>query len=238
MKFAAIVFDMDGVLIDSEPFWRQAEIEVFASVGVHLTEQECMQTTGLRIDEVVAFRHAQQPWSSASQAQVTEAILDRVVNLVQQQGRPIEGALQAVEAAQASGLPMAIASSSSYRLIRATLASLHMEEYFPVIHSAEEEALGKPHPAVYLQAAAKLGQPPSTCLAIEDSLNGVIAAKAARMTTVAIPDRHQPVDPRFCLADYQLTSPLEFPDWLERELRRPRQGSERGTGRISLPGGG
>ena len=101
---------------------------------------------------------------------------------------------------------MGLASSSTYRLIDCTLESLGLKDFFEVIHSAQEEALGKPHPAVYLSAAAKLGVAASGCLAIEHSLNGVIAAKAARMTVVAIPEAHQQSDPRFAVADHRLES--------------------------------
>ena len=213
-----ILFDMDGVLIDSEPFWRLAEIEVFATVGVHLSDQDCRQTMGLRIDEVVAFQYGLAPWKQPGQQQVAGLILDRVVELVRQRGKPLPGVVQAVTAAQASGLPMGIASSSSYRLIEATLDCLGLQEYFPIVHSAQHEALGKPHPAVYLAAADKLNVAASSCVAIEDSLNGIIAAKAARMRVVAIPDEEQGQDPRFVLADTRLHSLLEFPDWLRSVL--------------------
>ena len=76
----ACIFDMDGVLLDSEPFWRQAEREVFATVGLDLTEQDCMETMGVRIDEVVALRHSQKPWSSPSCPNVAEQIVERWPN--------------------------------------------------------------------------------------------------------------------------------------------------------------
>lgn len=204
MAITAILFDMDGILIDSEPFWRKAEVEEFGAVGLKLTEQDCHQTTGLRIDEVVAFRHAQHPWSTPSQAEVAERITARVAELVRRLGQPLQGAPEALEAARQTGLPLGLASSSTYRLIECTLESLGLVGFFDIIHSAQEEALGKPHPAVYLAAAAKLGVAAPHCLAIEDSLNGVIAAKAARMTVVAIPEAHQQSDPRFGVADHRL----------------------------------
>ncbi|MCA9790564.1 MAG: HAD hydrolase-like protein, partial [Candidatus Eremiobacteraeota bacterium] len=115
MAIAAILFDMDGILIDSEPFWRRAEVEEFGAVGLKLTEDDCHQTTGLRIDEVVAFRHAQQPWSEPSQAEVAERITARVAELVATQGQPLGGARQALEAARQTGLQLGLASSSTYR---------------------------------------------------------------------------------------------------------------------------
>lgn len=215
MKLAAVLFDMDGVLIDSEPFWRQAEMEVFASVGLYLSEDDCRQTTGLRIDEVVALRHGEHGWAAPSCQEVAEAIVARVIQLVKSQGTPLTGVGAALEAARASGLPMAIASSSSYALIDATLEALNLGDYFPVRHSAQDEPLGKPHPGVYLRAAEKLGVAACRCLAVEDSLNGLVAAKSARMRAVVVPDRCQPRDPRFCLADAQLETLLEFPALLQ-----------------------
>ncbi|MBS2038918.1 hexitol phosphatase HxpB [bacterium] len=212
-----ILFDMDGVLIDSEPFWRQAEMELFATVGLTLSEEDCRQTTGLRIEEVVAHWYAIQPWSGTSPSLLSQQILDRVVELVGTQGQPMAGVQEALQACRQAGLPLGLASSSNYCLIEATLERLGLRPFFSVIHSAQDESWGKPHPAVYLSAASKLQVSPLRCLAIEDSLNGVISAKAARMPVLAIPDREQAANPRFCLADCQLSSLLEFPTWLAEQ---------------------
>lgn len=212
----ACIFDMDGVLLDSEPFWRQAEIEVFATVGLDLTEQDCMETMGVRIDEVVALRHSQKPWSSPSCPNVAEQIVERVAELIQTRGRPLEGVHEALEFLQGKGLPLALASSSSSRLIRATLDALDLTGAFPVWHSAEHEEFGKPHPAVFLATARKLGVAPASCLAIEDSLNGVVAAFAARMPVLAVPEPAVAGDPRFALAQAVLGSLRELPEAWER----------------------
>jgi len=212
----ACIFDMDGVLLDSEPFWRQAEIEVFATVGLDLTEQDCMETMGVRIDEVVALRHSQKPWSSPSCPNVAEQIVERVAELIQTRGRPLEGVHEALEFLQWKGLPLALASSSSSRLIRATLDALDLTAAFPVWHSAENEEFGKPHPAVFLATARKLGVAPASCLAIEDSLNGVVAAFAARMPVLAVPEPAVAGDPRFALAQAVLGSLRELPEAWER----------------------
>ena len=218
MQIRAVIFDMDGILIDSEPFWRQAEMEIFGTVGLHLTEQQCMETTGLRIDEVVALRHAQHPWSAPSQADISESIVARVAALVTEHGISLPGVESAIEAVRRFGLRLALASSSSTFLIETTLRALNLGERFEVIQSAELEPLGKPHPRVYLKTAGLLQVDPVACLAIEDSLNGVISAKAARMRTVAIPEAHATDDPRFGVSDFQLPSLVEFPALLERLL--------------------
>lgn len=186
---AAAIFDMDGVLLDSEPLWQEAEMEVFGALGLRLTRDDCRATMGMRIDEVVALRHAQQPWPGPGSEAVAEAIVDRVVGLVGQRGRLLPGVNAAIDFFEDRGLRLGLASSSSYRLIEAALAALGLDGRFEVRHSAEEERAGKPDPAVYLGAAAKLGVDPGRCVAVEDSLAGLGAAKAAGMRCLALPDR-------------------------------------------------
>lgn len=199
LQFKAILFDMDGILIDSEPFWRKAEIEVFATVGTHLTEQDCADTMGIRIDEVVAYRVPH-----ADQEAVVKAIMDRMVELLTAHGSPLKGVESTLQRVRALGIPCGLATSSNYRLLHATLESLKLEDYFSIVHSAEEEVYGKPHPAVYINAAKKLGFEPADCLAIEDSVNGLISAKAAQMRVIAAPEEVVFNDPRFALADLKV----------------------------------
>jgi len=184
----AVVFDMDGLLIDSEPLWQQAEIEIFARVGIHLDAQLCLRTRGRKIDEVVDYWYAQAPWRSPSRRAIRDAVVERVAELIAQRGAPKPGVDHALAFFAARELPLALASSSPYRLIDAVLTRLRIEERFGVRHSGEEERLGKPDPAIFLGAARKLGVAPARCLAFEDSPGGVAAAKAAGMRCVAVPD--------------------------------------------------
>lgn len=195
-RFKAILFDMDGVLIDSEPFWRQAQIEIFGSLGKTFTEADCAETMGIRIDEVVAYRVPE-----ADHAAVTNRIVDRMVELVTERGTPLPGVVESLQRLKKLKIPCGLATSSRYRLLYATLKSLGLEDTFQIVHSAEEEEHGKPHPAVYLTAAKKLGFSPQDCLAVEDSINGVIAAKAAQMGVVATPEAAVYPDTRLALAD-------------------------------------
>ena len=216
MSFAACIFDMDGVLLDSEPFWRRAEREVFASVGIFLTEEDCVETMGIRIDEVVSYRYKQRPGNYPPVDVLAQRIVDRVAELVENEGKPLPGVIAALEFIQGQGVPLALASSSSAQLIACTLHALGLESYFPLWHSAQGEPLGKPHPAVYLATAVKLGVDPCRCLAVEDSLNGVIAAKAARMTCLAVPESAVAKLPQFALADATLASLEELPQVWKR----------------------
>ena len=208
----AVIFDMDGVLIDSEPRWRRAEIEVLATVGVHLTEADCLRTTGLRIDEVVAYWQRERPWSepAPTPATLVARIVDRVIALVEAEGELLPGAAGAVDFFAARGLALGLASSSPRRLIEAVLDRCGLRGRFSAVCSAEGLPCGKPDPAVYLLAADRLGHAPRCCVAIEDSVLGVLAAKAAGMGCIAVPEAEHRGDPAMRRADVVLGSLLEL----------------------------
>jgi sugar-phosphatase len=197
---------MDGVLIDSEPLWRRAEIEIFANVGLVLRDSDCRKTQGLRIDEAVTYWHERSPWSGLSCSEVAECIVARVAELIRREGQLMPGAQIALDWAANSGWRIALASSSTGFLIETTLDQLGIRDYFEVVRSAENEAAGKPHPDVYLAAARDLRLEPGACTAIEDSPNGVAAALAAGMQCLAIPPPEDRDDPRFASATAILPS--------------------------------
>jgi HAD superfamily hydrolase (TIGR01509 family) len=206
----AVIFDMDGVLLDSEPFWQEAEMEVFATVGINLTRAQCVETTGLRMNDIVVYRHKQNPWSHKSLEQVSDEILTSVERRVRERAVPLEGVIEVMEFLRNRQIPIALASSSAKRLLHTVLKKLSMENTFVVVHSAEREEYGKPHPAVFLTTAKHLQVPPDRCLVIEDSFNGLIAAKAAFMKTAVIPMVSQWSETRFDIADVKLKSLTEF----------------------------
>jgi mannitol-1-/sugar-/sorbitol-6-/2-deoxyglucose-6-phosphatase len=214
---SAVIFDMDGLLVDSEPLWRRAEIAAFAEVGVPLTETLCLETTGLRIDQVVEHWGRRFGFTGKTHAELRRDILDRVAALITSEAHPLPGAREAVERAAAE-LPIALASSSPHAIIDAVLARFSIRDRFRVIHSADEEPYGKPHPVVFLSTAARLGVNPVDCLVLEDSFNGVLAAKSARMRCVAVPEAAQRGDPRFVIADRILSSLVELDDDTWRDL--------------------
>jgi sugar-phosphatase len=197
----AVIFDMDGVIIDSEPLWQEAEIAVLASVGIALDRRLCLQTTGLRSDELVAYWYARRPWTAPAPADVERELLRTVGALIRARAGRTAGLDAILATLAARDVRLGLASSSPYTIIVAVLERLGLTETFACVHSAEEEPYGKPHPGVYLSAARKLGVAPEACCAIEDSLNGVLAAKAAKMACVAVPDPGMAADPRFVLAD-------------------------------------
>lgn len=183
----AVVFDMDGVLVDSEPMWRAVEREVFAGVGIELTDEDLYPTMGVRIADVVDRWYRRYPWSEPSREQVAATIVDGVATAVRARGLLLDGARDAVDHVRSLGLGVALASSSPMALILAVLSLDGLAARFDVVVSGEDEELGKPDPAVFLSAARRLEVPPERCLAVEDSINGVRAAKAAGMLCVAVP---------------------------------------------------
>jgi HAD superfamily hydrolase (TIGR01509 family) len=206
----AVIFDMDGVLLDSEPFWQEAEMEVFASVGIHLSLKQCRENAGIPINEIVEHRFLQNPWNSKSPDQVRNEIIERVGQLVRERAALREGVVETLALIRRKNAPIALASSSPIRLISATLKKLRLGNIFSVIHSAERETHGKPYPDVFLTTAKLLRTAPVRCLVFEDSLNGFKAAKAAQMRTVVLQMEVQRNGRDFETADVKLNSLREF----------------------------
>lgn len=190
----AAIFDMDGLMIDSEPFWRRAEMEVFGDAGVSLSYEECGQTIGLRIDEVVTYWYARRPWTGVAHEEIEKRIVFRVRELVEEQGTAKAGLYEVLSFFRERSIPLALASSSSRFLIDAVLRRLQLESYFQVTHSAEGEKRGKPAPDVYCSTCALLGFSPAETLAFEDSPNGIRSAKSAGLLCVGVPEETLPAD--------------------------------------------
>jgi mannitol-1-/sugar-/sorbitol-6-/2-deoxyglucose-6-phosphatase len=206
MALRAAIYDLDGLAIDSEPCWIEAEISVMGELGVPLTPAIARETTGTRLDEAVALWARRFTWHGASLAQVRERIISRATSLILARAPAKPGLRESLRVMADAGLRCAMASSSPVTLIRAVLEKLGLTSAFEVVTSGESEPLGKPHPGVYLTAAARLGVESSRCVALEDSLNGVVAAKAARMRCIAVPDDWAEQDPRLVLADATIRS--------------------------------
>lgn len=207
----AAIFDMDGLLIDSEPLWDQAELEVIASLGVDITRRhELPDLLGLRIDVVVDLWYAQQPWQGASREAVTQQIIRRAIELVEQTRPLLPGVREALELCQNLGLKIGLASASPLHMLEQVLEMFSLRPYFSALASAEHLEWSKPHPQVYLNAAEKLGINPLNCVTLEDSVNGMIATKAARMRSIVVPARENAGNPRWVLADTHLGSLKEL----------------------------
>ncbi|MDE9612722.1 hexitol phosphatase HxpB [Citrobacter portucalensis] len=210
-QILAAIFDMDGLLVDSEPLWDQAELDVIASLGVDISRRhELPDTLGLRIDMVVDLWFAQQPWNGPSRQEVTERIITRAIALVEETKPLLPGVREAVTLCKSQGIKVGLASASPLHMLEKVLTMFDLRDDFDALASAEKLPYSKPHPQVYLDCAAKLGIDPLNCVALEDSVNGMIASKAARMRSIVVPAHENQDDPRFVLADVKLTSLTEL----------------------------
>lgn len=206
----AVIFDFDGIIIESEPLWMEAETGVFKSIGIDLTPEMCRQTTGLNTQDTLEYWHSIYHWTNKSIFQLYKEIMEAMQLMILERADLKEGYLDVLQLFVEKKLPLAVASSSPLKLITTALKKFHLFEYFKIISSSENEEHGKPHPALYLGAARKLGVDPVNCLAFEDSFNGAISAKAARMKLVTIPDSHDYTSTRFDFADLKLPSLKDF----------------------------
>lgn len=193
MSVQAVIFDMDGVIIDSEGFWQQAQIELLADQGIAITTKECERyTKGKRIDEI-ALVWCERYGLTIEKKQFEKDIVTWVCESIRSRGVAMKGLYQALECFHAHGYRIALATSSSQQIIEAVFDKLKIGSWFEVICSADDEQFGKPHPAVYLAAMLKLGLQPADCRVIEDSMNGFTAAHRAGIKTfVVAPDYMEP----------------------------------------------
>jgi sugar-phosphatase len=207
-QFDAVLFDMDGVLVDSEPLWKIAMEEVFNGLGSKLTKTDFQKTVGMRIDQVIAYWKNIEGWKDQIQ-DIEFQIIDRMIQLINENGQPLPGVEDTVVHLNKIKT-VGLASSSPKKLIDSVLLKTQLHSYFHGVFSAETEPFGKPHPAVYLTAASTLGVQPNRCLVIEDSLNGIISAKAANMTVICIPEKTHIKNPKLILADFHFDSMREL----------------------------
>ncbi|MCU7782184.1 hexitol phosphatase HxpB [Lelliottia amnigena] len=210
-QIVAAIFDMDGLLIDSEPLWDRAELDVMASIGVDISRRaELPDTLGLRIDMVVELWFAHQPWSGPSREEVTARVIDRAISLVEEKRPLLPGTRDAIALCKSQGLKVGLASASPLHMLEKVLEMFDLRDSFDALASAEKLPYSKPHPQVYMDCAAKLGVDPLACVALEDSVNGMIASKAARMRSIVVPAEEGQHDPRFALANAKLTSLVDL----------------------------
>jgi HAD superfamily hydrolase (TIGR01509 family) len=182
---AAVTFDMDGLLVDSEPLWFQAEsavMERLQGTWVH-GDQDVLVGGSMSATVAYLLSKGTRP---AEPAAVARWLLEAMVELLTTQPVPVlPGAVELVAEVQAAGLPYALVTSSEPEVVDAVLAGLDVD--FPVIVCAADVSHAKPDPEGYQLAAAKLGAEPGSAIALEDSVNGVLAAEAAGFRTVAVP---------------------------------------------------
>lgn len=187
----AVVFDMDGVLVESEHLWERMWAAFAAARGASWTREQTKQVQGMSAPEwsqhLARFSEAQE-----SAAETERLVVDDMIAALNAGEIELLTGAQRMVADAAALAPIALASSAPRRLIDAVLSRHHLDGHFSATVSSAEVARGKPSPDVYLEAARKLGHDAQNCLAVEDSSNGLRAAGAAGMTVVAIPSPDYP----------------------------------------------
>jgi sugar-phosphatase len=201
---------MDGVLIDSEPLWYEAANDAFRPYSIQLNPIEYARSIGLRTNEFVDFWLKEYGVSSSMAPSIEQEINTLVINKIAQKGMVMPGVLATLEELKRRDYSIGLATSSPSTLIDVVVDKLNIRSYFSAFASAEHLPLGKPHPQVYLNCAAALDRLPSQCICFEDSFNGLISAKSARMFCIAIPAPEFRDQPRFQAADLILNSLEEF----------------------------
>ena len=187
----AVVFDMDGVLVDTEHLWDEVREELTDEWGGRYTPEA--QRAMMGMSSLEWSRHLHEVVGLREPPDVINAeVVRRMLARYELELPVVEGAVEAVRALHAAGYVLAVASSSNRELIDAVLRRLTLEAAFAVTVSSEEVARGKPAPDVYLEAARRLDVPAAQCAAIEDSASGIRAAREAGMRVIAYPNRHYP----------------------------------------------
>lgn len=205
-----VLFDMDGLLLDTEPLWGVSMLRVAEKHRIPITKERFKETTGLRIYEVTDYWRIKYPWQGKTADEVAEEILDDIISLSKQEGNILPGVVKTLELLRTNNFKIGLASSSPARMINDLVEHFGIRHHFDCITSADSVDMGKPHPAVFMHCAESLGVSPLQCVVLEDSVNGMIAAKAARMKVIVVPDALHFEDPRFALAEAKLRSLEDF----------------------------
>ncbi len=206
----AVIFDMDGLLIDSESYWQKTERILMKEIGIDITEEMQKETFGLGTREMMLHWYNYQAWPNPDFNKLEKIYEEMMLHFFKTQAELLPGAEYILNFFKDKEMKSGLASSSSMVLINAFINRFDLSEYIQQTHSADFEDFAKPHPAVYIEAAKKLGVLPFNCLAFEDSLNGIISAKAARMKVVAVPDMKHYSLSGYEIANLKIKSLEEF----------------------------
>lgn len=210
MDLNTVIFDMDGLLIDSEPLWSEAATEVFSFYGKKLSPADLASTMGLRTREFVSWWLKDYKFDDTELEKAAEKIVDLVIKKIERHGKAMPGTEYILDFFTQRGYKIGIATSSPMRVADTVLDLLDIKNFIRVTLSAEKLQYGKPHPQVYLDCAASLGSSPLQCICFEDSINGMISVKAARMKCVVVPAYSHQKDEKWSIADLKISSLKNF----------------------------
>lgn len=204
----AVLFDLDGVLVDSEGLYYEVDRELLSEYGIQLTFEDNLRYVGgsnLEMMRDLVSRYALPLSVEALLSKQTE----RYLRAAREKLKPFYEMQRAVSALHREGMPMAVASGSSRTIIEEVLSLTGLKEFFPLYVSSDEVGKGKPDPGVFLLASQRLGVLPEECCVVEDSLYGVQAAFNAKMACLAIPGRDVPLERDFRKADLLFEGGME-----------------------------
>jgi mannitol-1-/sugar-/sorbitol-6-/2-deoxyglucose-6-phosphatase len=187
MALDTVIFDMDGLLIDSEPLWQEAGMELLSQHNITLTDEQYHHTTGLRTPEWIEHWFGEYNIDRSFSPEAITSIHQLAISKIGEKGIAMRGIEHIMQFFKERNFKIGIASSSPMALINVVTQKLGIGKYVNAYTSAEELPYGKPHPQVFLNCAEELGVNPNQCIVFEDSFNGMIAAKAARMKCVIVP---------------------------------------------------
>jgi HAD superfamily hydrolase (TIGR01509 family) len=205
----AVVFDLDGVLLDSEQVWDEVREQLVKERGGRWHERAQTEMMGMSSSEWSRYMHNELGVPDPPE-EISADVVRRLEEVYRKRLPLIDGAIEAVERL-AARWPLGLASSSNREVIDLVLDLSGLARFFRVTVSSEEVSRGKPAPDVYLEAARSLEVPPERCAAVEDSHNGIRSAKAAGMRVIAIPNQHYPPgEEALSLADVRLSSLAEL----------------------------
>jgi len=209
----AVVFDMDGVIVDTEQVWDEVRERLVADWGGHNLPEAQRAMMGMSSPEWSRYMHDELGLRQSPE-EINDEVVRRMLDRYRRDLPLVDGAVEAVRMLSSS-FPLAVASSSNRPLIDAVLDTAGLGEYFAATVSSEEVARGKPSPDVYVEAARRLGVAPERCAAVEDSANGIRAAAAAGMHVIAFPNRcYAPDAESLALANAVIDSLGELPSAL------------------------
>ncbi|MCI0584044.1 MAG: HAD family phosphatase [Chloroflexi bacterium] len=229
MPLAAVIFDLDGVIVDSEIWWHEERAAWAAARGLAWTEADTRALMGANTAGWARIMRERLGLVEADESAIGDSIVARVAERYAGGAPVIDGAVGTVRRI-AARWPVAIASSAHRRVIDAALEATGLRETIAVVVSSDEVAHGKPAPDVYLEAARRLGVAPAACLVIEDSINGLRAGKAAGMTTILVPNASVPPAPGAeAIADLVLERLSDLDPVALRGQEIPRGGPARET---------
>ncbi len=210
MEKSAVIFDIDGLLINSEPLWNKAATEIFRQYGIQLSESQYATTTGLRSKEFVAHWLILNDVPASEFDRAEQKIIKLALELIDKDATLMPGVQSVFEFFINKEFKMGLATSSPTELIEWVKDKLGIRKYIHASCSAQKLPLAKPHPQVYLDCAAAMHTSPLACICFEDSYYGMIAAKAARMTCVVVPSAEDIKLEHWGAADLKLSSLQNF----------------------------